>query len=579
MLPRILQVQLVISVVGTCCALQLDELEYRNCSAVLLGDPWHERMSDQDPSGGCPPWFFNDTGECRPGHKLGGIVQPDPMTLQSSLLECICMTEEDGFLMVGACMYACKAAMGYYPLPCHVSELQNFTCGDLHRNGQLCGKCDSGYSVPVYSYNLACVECNNYQYNWLKYLAVAFLPLTLFYILVTLFSVSFTSPLLSGLVMAFQIVAHPLQLQVFLSLMDSGMPIVLPQLIKVVLSIASVWNLDFFRMYYSFCLHPNASAMTIMALDFATTVYPVILIWVTYVLVKLYDHDFKLLVWPWRLISVILKPFQRQWNVKTSLIDVFASFIYLSSTRLLLTSVNFLVPIRTYGYQLGPDGHPKLTKAYYLFNSPTVKYFGANHLPFALLAITSLLSFFILPMALLFVYPHSWFQRMLNRTRLNSLTLRTFVEVFQGSFKDSTNNTRDYRYFSGFLLFIPLVLNLIFSLTQSSIYYPLGGLLILVYLTLHLIFRPYKRQLHNHITVAMLVALLIMYWGMAINCAAIAEVSMGDQILGYPLNNFSGVVSLSIVLLALTIAILYFYFLGLLCMLVIPKGLCCNQQQ
>jgi hypothetical protein len=260
------------------------------------------------------------------------------------------MTEKDGVLAVGACIYTCNAIMGYYPLPCTASELQNFTCGGLHRHGQLCGQCDDGYAYPVYSYDIWCVKCQDYEYNWLKYIAVAFGPLTLFYILVTIFSISFTSPMLSGLVMTYQVVGNPVQLQVFLSLVKSGSIAISPQLLKVVLSFASLWNLDFFRLYYSFCLHPNASAMAVMALDYATTIYPVLLIAVTYVMVKLYDSNFKLLVWPWKLLSVILQPLRWRWKIKTSLVDVFASFIYLSSTRLILTSTNFLYPIHVHTY-------------------------------------------------------------------------------------------------------------------------------------------------------------------------------------------------------------------------------------
>ena len=547
----------ILALTVACNGLLLDSLEYRNCSAALLNVSERDQGLSHD---GCPPWFTNETGECLPGPTLGGIIQHDLLTLQTSLLECYCMTEDDGSLVVGSCMYTCKAVMGYYPLPCHVSQLESFTCADLHRHGKLCGQCEDGYAIPVYSYDLACVKCENYAYNWLKYVAVTFLPLTLFYIVVTLSSISFTSPLLSGLVMAFQILGHPIQAEMFLSLVKSGMIHIGPNALKVLLSIASLWNLDFFRLYYSFCLHPDASAMTIMALDYATTVYPVILIEVTYVMVQLNDHNFKLLVWPWKLLSVILKPLRRRWNVKTSLVDVFASFIYLSSTRLLLTSMNFLIPIKMFTYQQGPDG--QLTTAYYLFNSPSVEYFGKNHLPFALLAITLSFIFFGFPMMLLFVYPFACFQRILNKVGLNSLTLRTFVEVFQGPFKDGTNNTRDYRYFSGCILFLPLILNLTFSLTQSSMYYPVASIWILIYLTLHLVFRPYKRSLHNYITVAMLVALLAFYWGMTINSEVIAVTLM--QVLSLEHNNlFSGIWVLSILLCLLSILILSLYLIGL----------------
>ena len=535
----------------------------KNCSATLQTG---KSLSHNGGNIGCPPWFINDTGECRPGPTLGGIVQQDLLTLQTSLLLCHCMTEKNGTLMVGGCMYTCKAVMGYYPLPCRVSQLQNFTCGDLHRHGELCSKCEEGYAIPVYSYDLSCVKCENYKYNWLNYLAVAFLPLTLFYALVSVFSISFTSPTVSGLVTVYQIGAHPVQLQVFLSLIKSG-DILAPKALKVMLSFAALLNLDYFRVYYSFCLHPDASALAIMALDYATTVYPVILIGVTYVLVKLYDQNVKPLVWTWKLLSVILKPLRRKWNVKTSLIDVFASFIYLSSTRLLVTSVNFLVPLATYTYQLGPNGHMVLTKSYRLYNSPTVEYFGKSHLPYALLALTLLFIFFGLPMALLFVYPASWFQRILNKFRLNSVTLRTFVEVFQGPVKDGTNSTRDYRYFSGFLLLFQLMENVTFLLTQSSFYYPIAGIWLLIYLILHLVFRPYKRSAHNYVTIAMLSALLVFFWSISTSSGIVAV--QGGSFNDKYTYRFEGTLLVSTILSAVSLCVHIVYLFGLVLLLLV----------
>ena len=126
--------------------------------------------------------------------------------------------------------------------------------------------------------------------------------------------------------------------------------------------------------------------------------------------------------------------------------------------------MNFLVPINVYTYIQGFDGHLHLTMKRYLFNAPAVEYFGKEHIPFALLAITILLLLFAIPMVLLFVYPFQWFQHILNKMGCNSLILRTFTEVFQGPFKDGTNDTNDYRCFSGFFLLLPLVLNLFLKL-------------------------------------------------------------------------------------------------------------------
>ena len=545
-----------------------ENLVRKNCSATLNTSVESSKsfsLHDGD-NLVCPPWFTNETEVCRPGPKLGGIIQQDLLTLQTSLLLCHCMTEENGALVVGACMYTCRDVMGYFPLPCHVSQLQNFTCGDLHRHGVLCGMCDDGYAVPVYSYDLACVKCEKYNYNWLKYLTVAFLPLTLFYALVCLFSISFTSPTVSGLVTVYQIGAHPVQLQFFLSLVKSG-DILAPEPLKVMLSLAALLNLDYFRLYYSFCLHPDASAMAIMALDYATTVYPVVLIGVTYVMVKLYDHNFKLLVWPWKLLSAILKPLRKTWNVKTSLVDVFASFIYLSSTRLLVTSMNFLVPLSAYTYQQGPHRHMKLTKSYRLYNSPSVEYFGEIHVPFAILALTLLFLFFALPMALLFVYPASWFQRILNRFGLNSLTLRTFMEVFQGPFKDGTNGTRDCRYFSGFLLLFQLIENVTFLLTKSSFYYPIAGLWLLLYLILHLLFRPYKRSVHNYVTATMLLALLVFFWSIATSTGIMAV--QGGSFSDRYIYDYEGLWLASTIFTVVSICIPILYPFGLVSLLIV----------
>ena len=53
----------------------------------------------------------------------------------------------------------------YYTIPMWVNATnQNaFVCSnlDFHRDSQLCGACQDGYVLPVYSYSLACVECEH----------------------------------------------------------------------------------------------------------------------------------------------------------------------------------------------------------------------------------------------------------------------------------------------------------------------------------------------------------------------------------------------------------------------------------
>ena len=73
-----------------------------------------------------------------------------------------------------------------------------------------------------------------------------------------LFSISFTSPTLIGLVMVCQLIATPALLQVlegFLSCTKYA------QFVKLCETFTSLFNLDFGRIYYSFCLNPTVSAI------------------------------------------------------------------------------------------------------------------------------------------------------------------------------------------------------------------------------------------------------------------------------------------------------------------------------
>ena len=509
----------------------------------------------------CPPWFVldNATNHCASGPQLGGIIQQDMSTLQTQIMQCNCMNKQGDALVVGTCFFQCFWPLGYYALPCNVSELNDVACAGYKRRGPLCSQCDKDHALPVYSYNMSCVKCYGYQYNWLKYLAAAYLPLTVFYVLVALFSISFTSPLLSGLVITFQIFANPVQAQLVLGY-SSPPNNFLNAIPLAAFTFAALWNLDFFRIFYSFCLHPEVSAMEIRALNYGLALFPVILIFLTYVLVRLHDRNLKPLVWVWKLVSMGLRPFRQQWRLRTSLVDVFASFLYLSSSRIQFTSLLLLLPTRLYTYKLDSNGHMKLTTKLYLFDDTSQEYLSSQHLPFALLAIVLLLVFVILPMILLFVYPFTWFQTILNKTSLNSLTLRIFIELFQGNYKDSTNGTKDYRYFSGFLILFQLVMFLTFSLTQSCFYYPIATMWIVIYLCLHLVFKPYKKTVHNHIAVAMLTSLLGMYWGIAINSELI---------------QFESYLNASIILMTVSSCIPFIYLIGLVCV-IIKRRACRN---
>ena len=169
----------------------------------------------------------------------------------------------------------------------------------------------------MYSYKIECVECNDNENNWLKYLAVAYGPLALFYILVAMFSISFTSThAIIGLVTVCQLTATRQH--------RSCIAREFSKILGMYATFALFFNLDFGRIYYNFCLNPSATAIQIQVMDYGIVVFPVVLILLTYFLVQLHDKNLRPVVWIWK---TFLKPLRRRLRTSTSLIDVFASFL------------------------------------------------------------------------------------------------------------------------------------------------------------------------------------------------------------------------------------------------------------
>ena len=73
----------------------------------------------------------------------------------------------------------------YIQLPV-VSLLNDFMCGPLNREGELCGKCKDGYGIALYSYTLECSKCWGHGYGWALYFFLELFPITVMYFLVVI---------------------------------------------------------------------------------------------------------------------------------------------------------------------------------------------------------------------------------------------------------------------------------------------------------------------------------------------------------------------------------------------------------
>ena len=223
---------------------------------------------------------------------------------------CIFFSEELRTTLVGTCPYG----HGERTLPKNISKFKeesNKFCFHLHRTGPLCGECEENYTLPAYSYYLGCVKCDSYKNGWIKFLAVAFLPLTLFYITVIMFRISATSTTLNAFVMVNQVLAIPPMIHQLYSSNLVANPYYhvsfLTQFsVDFVIAIFAIWNLDFFWSFYGpICLYPYLKYQHILLFEYIIGIYPLFLIFLTYIIVKLHDN-FASVVWHLEAFSQML---------------------------------------------------------------------------------------------------------------------------------------------------------------------------------------------------------------------------------------------------------------------------------
>jgi len=386
----------------------------------------------------------------------------------------------------------------------NITELN--MCRYFNRAGQLCGNCEENYSIPVYSYDLKCVQCATDPSGWVKYILAAFLPLTVFFILVLSCRLSATSPQLSTFVLFSQIGATGANVRCVLAVIE---PYPIAEIsARVMLSIYGIWNLDFFRtLIPHICVSVGIDTLQALALDYAIAFYPLVLLVITYVLIQVNTCNITN-----RVISFIISPFHRcaeplrnQLDVSTSIVEAFATFLLLSYVKLLSVSFDLLVPTHVHyanGSFVGT----------YLYYDATIEYFGDKHLPYAVLALFVMLVFILFPILLLLLYPMRFFQRCLDCCRVRWHALHIFIDAFQGCYKDGTNGTRDCRYFGTAPLIARIMFLIIHALRPTALPYGAAQFVLITLAMMIAIIQPYKAQFSVYNVVDSVLPLLLALW-------------------------------------------------------------------
>ena len=220
-------------------------------------------------------------------------------------------------------------------------------------------------------------------------------------------------------------------------------------------------------------------------------------------LIELHARDFQPIVILWRPFHRNLVRFRKSWNPNASLVQAFANLFYISYTKLF-----FLVYIPFDGIDFVNEKGNSLNKFKATYIDPTIPYLHHKHIYLMVFSACLLVFIVISPILILTVYSTRLCNRLRNRLppRLN-LALLTFVDTYQGCFKDGTNGTRDYRALSGaFLALCVLILAVstsrhVLALVNErspGIGHQIGIIAFILLSVAFAVIRPYKSDIANH---------------------------------------------------------------------------------
>ena len=395
----------------------------------------------------------------------------------------------DSVLVVGRCPpgYCLSNGSRQIPLPSEANntKLDELICSPNNREGVLCGRCKSGYSVYANSKFHECGQCNT-KLGHLIVIIAKYIPLIIFLITIILVNINLASGQLNTFVFLSQMLPS-------LNLYAGGQ-IPIPEAAKPFVEIYQfcygVFNLQYFELLDSFprvCTFSSNSALTVVALDYVTAVCPIIIIFIIWFV--MYTSDYCVCKGERNIVGKMahcvqnvyrkVKP-NKDISLSRSFFRGLVTFLVLSYTKFTLVTFTLLKPT----YLSGPGGKHYDTVVNL---DGTLEYFGHGHLPYAIPAILVLIFIVLLPLVILAMYP-----RVCTRLGIHVHKMMPFFDSLNGAFKHNC-------YYFALLYFVyRLIIVAIFSFTpEVQQQYVLQQILSIAILVFHVMKQPYRENKHN----------------------------------------------------------------------------------
>ena len=407
------------------------------------------------------------------GYWAGYVVKNGTTQLSpDNFFTCQCPTGFCSSIHVNSTEFNETEYARYYPIPTfssqeQVKEMDDFVCGS-RRRGILCGECRPGFSVFFHSPEYSCHPDKLCFVGWLFYITSELLPLTILFVSVIFFNISFTSGTINGFVLFAQTID-------FLLFNKSSSDIVV--LTSIYEVFYSFFNLNFFGIdKLSFCLLRGANALDIIALKYATVVFAIVLVAVMIFVMK---H------------CVITRKLPAMFARDSAVTHGLSAFLILCYAQCAQVSFRLLLSSRLYG--------TSASQHRVLYNGE-ISPFSLAHLPYAVPALLCLALIVFPPPIILLWHPlgkrllslcglgESIFVRAIDKVLLVN-KLMPLIDSFQSCFKDNC------RFFAGLHFIYRLSLfGALLTGHATRFYYIWHGAFMLL---AHTALQPYRKKLHN----------------------------------------------------------------------------------
>ena len=413
---------------------------------------------------------------------------------------------DNGTLVSGECIYCGSdpnlVAQGeYIKLPNNPNEIDMALCYPLNRTGFLCGRCRDGFGPAVNSKYLQCVNCTDgvERYTWVFYILTEFVPITILLVFIVMFNISVTSGPGNAFIFFAQIISstfgvHGDGIFNYQSVTNASSTIT-----QVYTSLYDIWNLNFFDSVqgWQYCLSPHLNALHLIALDYLSAAYPLMVLSIILVIVVLHDRENKVVLWTMKPLHFLFARFRRRWNFKRSIVDAFGTFLVLSFTKFAIISAYLTYPGAVYD----ENGTYTVTNLRcYVYGE--YRYFSKEYAPYLVVSIIVFFIVCILMPLLLFLYSLKPFYSCLTQLRLKFLLpgpkSQLFLNVFYNCYKDGTEGTYDLRFFASLYFGLRVLMVLIYPIAPTwALQYLLQQVVCTVGILLFAALQPYKIRFYN----------------------------------------------------------------------------------